>query len=231
METLGKRLLRALAPPLGYAYIRLARATMRVEYRNRDELQRARERSGPYVLAFWHSRFLLMPYCYPGDKLVVLQSRHRDSQILAEVTRRFGLEAAFGSSSTGGAQAMRQVLRRMKNGYDLGIAPDGPRGPRRIAQPGVVAISRLSGKPIIPVAFSARRAKRLGSWDRTLLPLPFGRGLFIYGEALIVPRNADEEGQELFRAKLEAELNRLTDLADREVGTPLEDPREPDDAS
>jgi lysophospholipid acyltransferase (LPLAT)-like uncharacterized protein len=89
----------------------------------------------------------------------------------------------------------------------------------------VIAAARLSRKPIIPVAFSARPARRLRSWDRTLLPYPFARGLFLYGEPLRVPRGADEEGQEQCRLALEAELDRLTDQSDREMGISPEEPR------
>ena len=116
-------------------------------------------------------------------------------------------------------------MRRIREGNDLVLTPDGPRGPRRRCQAGVVATARLSGKPIIPVAFSARPARRLDSWDRTLVPWPFGRGLYLYGEPLVVARDASKQEQERLRVALEVELNRLTDQADAEVGTPPEEIR------
>lgn len=220
-----QNLLMAVVPRVGYAYIRLLKATMRLELRNREALQRARDQSGQYILTFWHSRFIMMPYCYPDRKLVVLHSRHRDARMLVEIMKRFGLAQAWGSSSAGGASGMRQLLRHVRDGYDVGMTPDGPRGPRRRIQPGVVAMARLSGKPIVPVAFSARPYRRLRSWDRTLLPYPFSRGLFLYGEPVVVPRDADGQEQESWRLRLEAELDRLTDLADDEMGIPREDAR------
>jgi lysophospholipid acyltransferase (LPLAT)-like uncharacterized protein len=92
-------------------------------------------------------------------------------------------------------------------------------------KPGVVAVARLTGLPIVPVAFSARPARRLRSWDRTLVPLPFSRGLFVLGQPLTVPRRADEAEQERLRARLEADVDRVTDLADARVGLPPEEPR------
>jgi lysophospholipid acyltransferase (LPLAT)-like uncharacterized protein len=201
--------------------------TMRIEYRHADVLDRVRREHGHYILAFWHSRFVLMPFAYPGGRIVVLVSRHRDGRMTGEILRRFGLECAWGSSTAGGAGALRDILRRVRAGYDVGVTPDGPRGPRRRAKPGVVATARLSGLPIVPVAFSACPARRLRSWDRTLVPRFFARGLFVYGEPIRVDRAADAEGQAASRERVEAELDRLTDLADAAVGTPPEQARLP----
>jgi lysophospholipid acyltransferase (LPLAT)-like uncharacterized protein len=227
VNPLREKLLLAVVPRLGYAYIRLLRLTMRLEYRNRDVLERARAAEGQYILAFWHSRFVMMPYCYPGDRLVVLSSQHRDSRMLARILARFGLDRVWGSSTKDGALGLRALLRRVRDGYDVGFTPDGPKGPRRRAKAGVVAAAKLSGLPIIPVAFSANRARRLRSWDRTLVPKLFGRGLFIYGEPIRIPRGAGEAEVERLRSLLESELDRLTDTADGEVGIPLEEARPP----
>jgi lysophospholipid acyltransferase (LPLAT)-like uncharacterized protein len=224
MEALRERLLRVAVPPLGHAYIRLLRRTMRIEYRDREHIERIRAREGRYILAFWHARFLLMPYAYPGGRIVVLTSRHRDGRMIAAVLERFGLETAAGSSSAGGVLGMREVLRRVRDGYDVGFTPDGPRGPRRRAKAGVVLTARLTGLPIVPVAFSARPARRLRSWDRTLVPRPFARGIFVYGEPLAVQRDAGEADSERMRRLVEAAIDRVTDAADRAVGLEPEEP-------
>jgi lysophospholipid acyltransferase (LPLAT)-like uncharacterized protein len=219
-----KHLLEAVAPPLVHVYIRLLHATMRWEYRNRQAQERARREGGQYILAFWHSRFLLMPYGYPDRRCVVLLSRHRDARMLARVIAGFHLEAAYGSSTAGGAAGLREILRRVRDGYDVAVAPDGPRGPRRRAKAGVVAMAKLTGLPVLPIAYSAGRARRLVSWDRTLVPRLFSRGLFVYGEPLRVRRDADRDEQESTRRRIERELDRLTDLADRETGLGPEEP-------
>jgi lysophospholipid acyltransferase (LPLAT)-like uncharacterized protein len=222
---LADRLQRALAPPLAYRYIRWLNRTMRWEYRNREVLAELRRDPGQYILAFWHSRWVMMPYGYPDRHLVILLSRHRDAQMLAGVQRRFGLDVAFGSSTRGGAAGLREVLRKVKAGRDVGIAPDGPRGPRRRAKAGVVAIARMTGLPIVPVAYSTDRRHRLRSWDRTLIPKLGARGLFLYGDPIRVPRRADRDEQETLRVEVENALDRLTDAADREMGTALEEPK------
>ncbi len=225
MSLLRSRVLSALAPRFAYAYIRLLGATVRVTYRNREALATARAAHGPYVLVFWHARLVLMRHAYPDRRMVVLHSRHRDSRLLGQVMRRFGIDQAWGSTTDGGAAGLRDVLRRSRGGADIGIAPDGPRGPRRRVQPGVIALAKLAGAPIVPVSYSARPARRLGSWDRTLVPLPFGRAVFVYGDPLFVPRDADPAACEAARVDLEALLDRLTDEADDAVGLAREDPR------
>jgi lysophospholipid acyltransferase (LPLAT)-like uncharacterized protein len=214
-----------VAPPVAHAYIRLLHATMRIGSIGAEALADARRDPGHYILCFWHSRFVLMPYCYPGPRIVVLSSNHRDAEALVRILRKFGIEQARGSSTEGGATGLRQILRKVAEGCDVGLTPDGPRGPRRRVQPGVVAVARLAGLPIIPVTFSAAPARRLRTWDRTLLPKMFSKGVFIYGTPIVVPRTADPSVQEERRAALEAELDRITDLADDTVGIPREDPR------
>jgi lysophospholipid acyltransferase (LPLAT)-like uncharacterized protein len=230
VSRLSDRFVEAAAPRLVYAYVRLLWASMRVEYRNREVLDRAREEHGQYILAFWHSRLLLMPFVYPDDKVAVLSSTHRDSEMLGRVLARFGVTRALGSSTRGSVSGMRQLLRLVRDGYDLALTPDGPKGPRRRVKPGVIATAAHSGKPVIPVAFAASRGRRVGSWDRTLLPYPFSRGVYLYGEPLLVPRKASKDQAERLRKQLEESIDALTDEADRAMGFPLEDAR-PEPAS
>lgn len=225
MKRLAHWLLIHVAPPLAHAYIRLLHATMRVDFRGREVLEAARSAPGQFILCFWHSRFVLMPYAYTGPRIVVLSSNHRDAEALVRILRKFRIEQARGSTSSGALTGMRQVLRKVHEGCDVGLTPDGPRGPRRRVQPGVVAVARFTGLPIVPVAFSASRARRLRTWDQTLLPRFFSRGLFVYGRAIVVPRDAGEATQEAKRVELEAEMDRITDLADDAAGIPRESDR------
>jgi lysophospholipid acyltransferase (LPLAT)-like uncharacterized protein len=226
VNPLAQRALLAVVPPLAHAWLRVLGVTMRVSVEGGEAFQAVRAR-GRYILAFWHARFLMMPWSYPDGRIVVLVSRHRDAEMLVRTLRGFGLAFARGSTTEGGAAGLRALLRYVEDGYDVGVAPDGPRGPRRRVQPGVVLVARLSGLPIVPVGFSARPASRLRSWDRTLLPRPFARGVFVYGPPLTVPRRADATAQEEARLALETELDRVTDRADTLAGFPLEDARPP----
>ena len=119
--------------------------------------------------------------------------------------------ACRGSSRRGGNAAMRAVVRAARGGSNIAMTPDGPTGPPRIAKDGVIFAARMSGLPIIPVTFAAKRTKRLRSWDRMIVPLPFSRAIFLYGEPLAIAR--DDDGEEA-RKKLEMAMNELADEAE-----------------
>src|SRR5688572_6944240 len=165
-----------------------------------------------FILTFWHRHLLLMPYCYRGGKISVLVSQSRDGELIARTVARLGMgiEASRGSSSRGGVAGMRTLLRKAGEGYNLCFTPDGPRGPASEVQPGVILAAAATGFPIQPVALAATRAKRLRSWDRFLIPLPFSRVHFVYGEPLAVERRGDPESAA-------AELKRRLDGAEQEA--------------
>ncbi len=227
MSAARDRLISALAPRVAYAYILLLRATVRLQYHNREVLEQIGDGPGhgQHILAFWHSRFVMMPYGCMPKRIVALISMHRDSRMLGDILERFGVTLAFGSSTVGGARGLREVLRKVQDGYDVGIAPDGPQGPRRRIKPGLLTVARLTGLPIVPLGFSARPARRLASWDRTLVPYPFGRAVFLYGDPIRVPRDSSDAERDRLQVLLEAELDRVTDLADMRVGLQVEEVR------
>jgi len=194
--------------------IRLLRWTSRVEYHGRDVLDGLREDGGRVLLAFWHEQLLLMPYVYPGPRITVMVSKHQDGEWIARTVERFGIHSTRGSSTRGGTSALRALVRRVRAGWDGAFTPDGPRGPRRKAQPGVILAARLCGAPILPVALGCSRARRLASWDRFLLPLPFGKVAYVYGEPLRVPPTAGEGEIERLSRELETALNELSNRAE-----------------
>ncbi len=205
-------------------YIRLVHATSRWELRGAEAPRRLWAERKPFILAFWHGRLLLMPYCWDrGTPINMLISRHADGQLIARTVGHFGIGTVAGSSSKGGGRAMRAMLKSLQTGECVGVTPDGPRGPRMRADPGVVNLARLAGAPILPCSYSIRRGRLLASWDRFLLAFPFGRGLFLWGEPIHVPREADEAALEAARRKLEDSLNDLTREADLLCGaSPVE---------
>jgi len=217
--------LLAVAPWLAATLIRLLRVTLRLRHVGREPLEELERQGRTYIIAFWHGRLLLMPYCYRRGRMSILISRHRDGELIARTMARFGHQATRGSTTRGGASALREAVRLLRRGWDIGFTPDGPRGPRYRVQAGVIQAARLSGAPIVPVVFSARPARRLSSWDRFLVPFPFARAVFLYGEPFVVPGDSGAAEMEKLRLELEARMRALTEKAD---GTPLDDTPGPD---
>ncbi len=145
------------------------------------------------IIAFWHEFLPLVPALWwharaanPSLTMTVLISRHRDGRMITEIVQRWGVKTVAGSSNRagagrdkGGTAALRGLLSLLRAGSLIAITPDGPRGPRRVLQPGVARLAALSGIPVIAAAASCRPGRRLGSWDRMVLPLPFSRGRIV----------------------------------------------------
>jgi lysophospholipid acyltransferase (LPLAT)-like uncharacterized protein len=177
----------------------------------------------PCVAAFWHEYLPLMPMLWvlgrqggATGRPHVLVSRHRDGRFIGEVIRRFGVTLVYGSStskgrSRGGAAGVRALLAVLAQGDHVVLTPDGPRGPRRVAAPGAAQLAALGQVPLVPMAAQSTSRHRLGSWDRMVLPLPFGRGVIVCGTPLLVPR---EDWQD-WVAPIEAALNAVSDRAER----------------
>jgi lysophospholipid acyltransferase (LPLAT)-like uncharacterized protein len=167
------------------------------------------------IFAFWHGRMMLLPaFEPPRRKMHVLISLHRDGLLISRVIGQFGEATISGSSSKGGKAAVMEMLRVLRAGDNISITPDGPRGPLQVAAAGIVTVARLSGKPVIPVTFSSTRHKRLKSWDRFMIALPFGRIAFCVGAPLPLQRDMDETQQETARLQVEHAMNVQVEKAD-----------------
>ena len=148
---------------IGAWVIRLLRLTMRVEYIDFDKygyLQRMKE-GKQVILAFWHGRLLMMPYLPHRRGIRVLISMHRDGEIIARIVSHFGIRAVRGSTTRGSLSGVRGLLRALKEGGDIAITPDGPKGPAFKVQRGIIDIAKRTGLPIVPVSFSASKKKPL----------------------------------------------------------------------
>ena len=199
--------------------IRLIYLTGRWQTRGGEIPRRFWDAGKPFLFCCWHGRTVMMPCSWdrrvPGYMLI---SRHLDGQLIAHTVKHFGIRTIAGSTSRGGAGALRAMLKILASGNCAGITPDGPRGPRMRASAGVVNAARLAGVAIVPAAFAARRRLVLPSWDRFIVPLPFTRGVLVWGEPIEVARDADPETREQARREVEDRLNALCLEADRLVG-------------
>lgn len=207
------------ASRLAASYIRLIYRTSRWRRVGGEDAQRLFDEGRPFIAALWHGRLLMMAQGWPkGVPIHMLVSHHRDGRLIADTIAHLGVGSVAGSTSRGGAGAMRAMIRLIRKGECVGVTPDGPRGPRMHAQPGVAAIAKLSGAPVVPMAYAMRRRRVLGSWDRFMLPTPFNRGVFAWGKPITVPADADEARLEEARLEIERALNAVTAEADRLSG-------------
>ena len=206
---------------LAASFIRGLRASLRLRYHGAEQIRAWEQAETHFILAFWHRHLLLMPYGYRGRRISVLISQSRDGELIARTVARFGIDAARGSSSRGGLAGMRSLLRRAEEGWDLAFTPDGPRGPLREVQPGVILAAASTGLAVLPVAIAASRAKLLRSWDRFLVPLPFSTVHVVYGEPLVVERRGDLEAA---AAELKRRLDGAEQLAESYAGARIAAP-------
>lgn len=165
------------------------------------------------IFCFWHGRMIIFPSLKPKHRAMrVLISHHRDGELITRIIRHFGVDSVRGSSNRGAMEATRELARCLKQGDNVAITPDGPRGPARIAQEGAVMLARLSATPLIPVSFSASRAWQFNSWDRFMIPKPFARVAVLVGAPMVVERSSDLAAASQMLAHV---MNQLTDEADQ----------------
>ncbi len=167
------------------------------------------------VFAFWHARMFPLVFTHQGRAIVVLISRHHDGELIARIIEQLGFRTARGSSTRGGEEGARDLLRFAGEQALLAITPDGPRGPAERVKPGLAWIASRTGLPVVPVATAARSAWVFRSWDRFRIPKPFTRVVVSYGEPIPIPADADAEALEQWRARLDEAIAALT----REVRT------------
>lgn len=222
------------------AYMALCSVTTRwtpVNRRIAEDLWAGRE---PVIVCFWHGRIMQAHVGWnprtgaPPTRALI--SRSKDGAVIAAAAEMVRIGAVRGSTDRagkqkGGFEALRHMLRELKEGHSVAVTPDGPRGPRMHVQDGVIQLAKLSGAPIICMGWSTAARHVFSSWDRFVLPFPFGRGVYVWGGPIRVPRDADAATTESVRLALENELTRVTQEADRRLGFAPVEPAAPETQS
>lgn len=171
----------------------------------------------PLIFAFWHNRILMLPFLFKKhwskrkrDRVAVLVSASTDGEKLTKVLERFDLICVRGSSSRRGGQALVELTKLVQDGYDIGITPDGPRGPKYKVQDGVISLAQVTQAAIMPVSWSVdRKFVFKKAWDNFQVPAPFARAVVRIGEPIPVPRDADATTRDNKRLELERVLQTL----------------------
>jgi lysophospholipid acyltransferase (LPLAT)-like uncharacterized protein len=187
---------------------------------------------GPMIHAFWHENLLFLASIPVRVELRVMISQHRDGELIAQIIQHLGFRTVRGSTTRGGVSAMLEMLDHAARQVHLAITPDGPRGPRRRVQPGVIYLAARTGMPIVPYGMAYDRAWRAPSWDRLAVPWPFSRVAGVAGQPLRVPPDLTREQVAMFARRLEQRLTQATAAAERLLlrSSPASDPARPGSA-
>ena len=203
------------------AYLDLALKTTRWTFENRGPADEAVNGPGGLIGCFWHGRIPLGPACrevLAHKPRKVIMSLSPDGEFIVKTMERMSFPAIRGSSSRkdesanakGGAGAMMESLRFLRSGGCVAITPDGPRGPAEEMAAGAVTLAKVSGAPVFLFGLHCKPGFQLDSWDRTLFPLPFGRGAVVFDGPLHASRDADEAQAEALRLDWQARLSAAT---------------------
>jgi lysophospholipid acyltransferase (LPLAT)-like uncharacterized protein len=207
-------------------FIQLTGRTNHLKIDGPDYYTWMREKKGPFLFSLWHSRLMIPIYPFRNTDIAVIVSQSKDGEYITQLMKRFQIHATRGSASRHGMEGLLGLARWLHQGKNALITPDGPRGPRERVQPGIVQLAKLSGVPVVPVSFSCTRRYRFASWDRFMLPLPFGTIHMAIGDPIEVPRHIDQDGFEEKRQLIEREMWWVTKLADQRAGAEILEPGE-----
>jgi lysophospholipid acyltransferase (LPLAT)-like uncharacterized protein len=205
---------------LGRPIVRLWIKTNRFTLLGEEAYMRVRTSGKPVVFLVWHGKIFLVPYFFRKRGIMPLISPSRDGEIPARIMDGWGYKILRGSGTHFVRNAWLEMKKELTAGGEVIIVPDGPRGPDRTFKPGAIRLATETGAVLVPFSFTATRRRILHSWDRFLLPLPFGRITAAYGEPIEIARGLSADGQEKERARLEALLREFDATIDRLAASP-----------
>ena len=201
---------------IGAKYIKFVSFTTKWFFINKKYVENLWKKNESFILCFWHGRLLMMPLSWNIKKKInVLISAHSDGQLLSKTVKYFDIKTIIGSSSKGGSEAIRNIIKSLKSGISIGMTPDGPRGPRMKINSAIIKIASLTGNKIVPLSYSVKKKIFLNSWDKFLVALPFGKGCFIWGKPIKIKKNISSNEDLKLSNKLEKILIKLTKEADQ----------------
>ncbi len=219
MKLLSKNILLAVVPPMYSLVSRLLFASCRVRDHDRKYYQLVLDGGDNFIAAFWHYSLFFILHRACIHKMVAMVSASSDAEYVSAFLSRLGVETVRGSRNKGGMKALKQMVTIMKETMKGGaIVADGSQGPPRVAQAGAILLAAKTGAPVLPVAWGADRYWVFKSWDRTVLPKPFARMAFYYGEPLFVPPDVKAKDIEPYRLELELRMNSIYQKAWAEFG-------------
>ncbi len=207
--TRSQRLILNIVPPLAVGIMKSLLWTCKWDVRGQKHWEAALSAHGRVIIAIWHESMAMAAYYFRGAGFCTIASQSFDGEVGTRIVNRFGHSAVRGSSSRGGSAALKGLGDVLNQGRTVGFTLDGPRGPRRLAKPGIGILSARTQTHVIPIAFAVQPAHHLRSWDKFPLPMPFARITVLFGPALLPPKNDSAACVETLRQETESALNGL----------------------
>jgi lysophospholipid acyltransferase (LPLAT)-like uncharacterized protein len=171
------------------------------------------------IIVNWHGRALGASVIKSNiGRITYIRSASRDGRMMSYVLKPFGVDTVVLAKGKQAISGYREIRRRLKAGLHIGITPDGPRGPARMAAPGAIMLAKETGAAIVPLSWSTRRMTRLKSWDRAIVPSFFTQGVYYFGAPIYIPADADSDALERARLAMEDAINQTTAAADAIFG-------------
>jgi len=209
-----KDLISLIAIKFAWLLIQVLGKTGFINVLNRKYLKHAYNNGQPVMFVVWHGTMLLPIYAHRHEQIVAMVSEHDDGEIIAQTIHRLGYQTVRGSSTRGGTKAYREMLKKLNEGNNCTILPDGPTGPRHVFKKGALLLAQRGGALILPLTFSAKNPISLKTWDRFTLWRPFTRICLAYGKPMKLPRKTDPKTLERYRLKIENRMITLQKEAD-----------------
>lgn len=218
MKLRDPRLIR-MAAVLGAALIRVWMATVRVRSHIGDDTDHPADPDHKrFIYAFWHESLLAPVKFRARTRVRVLISQHADGELIAQACQYLGVGVVRGSTTRGGSAALVKLSDCSQTSHLL-FTPDGPRGPRRRVQPGMIVLASRTGLPVVPVGVGYSREWRAQSWDRFAVPRPFCTCVCVAAKAVVVPPDIDRNGLEHYRQLVEERMIEATEAAEQQSAT------------
>lgn len=210
--TLGERVQIFLAVWAGYLAVWLVGRSLRWEVVGRENYEAAVRLGKSFIVTFWHCEIFSAIWYWRRRGMVVMVSQNFDGEYITRIIKKHGYNVARGSSSRSASRVLVEMIRGLRKGLEAAVTPDGPRGPRHVAKPGVVLLSKATGAAVLCFHIVPERAWVFGkSWDRTEIPKPFCRTAIFIAPPFVVSPDADEAEQARKLQEVQATLDALVE--------------------
>lgn len=211
-------LYKSIYPKMGYLFIKVLSSTIRIQTYGEERINDLRKMNQRIVFIFWHGRQFLLVQHQANKGICIMSSTSRDGRLQAKILSQFNYKIAFGSSGKSPVRALVGAIQKMREGFDLAMTVDGPRGPIYKVKPGALFLAKKMGTVIVPVVTTAYPFIQLKSWDKYILPLPFAKGIVCFGEPLMLSEDMSEKTIQKESENLEGKLNAMMEDVDKQIG-------------